>query len=218
MHELLQAAVSPPNLLPTGLLVFVLLYWVLVIVGMLSSDTLDYHVDHAHVDVHHDFGAHHTGMGVDWLNNALVFFNLGRVPLMFWLSFVALPLWIGSILANHYLGNTSLLIGLALLVPLLVVSLIVAKMLTQPFVRLFAALEKNHEQDTQPVGKVCTVLLPTTHDRLGQASVRLSDGAPIVLNVKAASTQAQLRKGDTALVIDFDAQRRCYLIEPYAAV
>ncbi|MBO0359369.1 hypothetical protein J0X19_15505 [Hymenobacter sp. BT186] len=216
MTELLHAAVSPPNLLPTTLLVFVLLYWLTVIIGLLDFKTLDLHT-------HHDFDLPHathvapdsSGMGVSWLNNALAFFNLGRVPLMVFLSFVALPLWVGSILLNYYLGNTSLLVGLLLLLPLFIGSLLLAKVLTLPFVHLFAALERNHDSGAQPLGKVCTVLLPTTHDRLGQASVRLLNGAPLVLNVRAASATTELRKGESALVIDYDTTRRCYLIEPY---
>lgn len=214
MTELLQAAVSPPNLLPTGLLVFVLLYWVLVIGGVATTESLDLDLD---VDADAGFGTD-GGLGVEWLNNALVFFNLGRVPLMLWLSFVALPLWVGSILANYYLGNASLWLGLVMLVPLLVGSLIVAKVLTQPFVRMFAALEKDHEAGTEAVGKICTVLLPVTHATLGQASVRLPDGATLTLNVKGASAGTQLRRGEQALVIDFDAAQRCYLVEPYATV
>jgi phosphoglycerol transferase MdoB-like AlkP superfamily enzyme len=215
MTELLQAAVLPPNLLPTGLLVFVVLYWLTVMIGLVGADSLD-------VDIHHDLpdaGHHHFGpdggLGTDWLNNALAFFNLGRVPLMFWLSFVALPLWVGSILTNYLLHNSSLLIGLVLLLPLLFGSLFLAKILTLPFVKLFAALEKDHDAGAQAVGKVCTVVLPATHELLGQASIRLSDGAPLVLNVKALSPTATFRKGDQALVIDFDPRRRCYLIEPY---
>ena len=149
------------------------------------------------------------------LNGALAFFNLGRVPLMLFVSFVALPLWVGSILTNYYTGNTSLLRGLVFLLPLLLVSLFVAKVLTQPFVRLFAALEKDHDGGAIALGKVCTVLLPATADQLGQATVRI-DGAPLMLNVR--TTRGSLAKGETALVIDYDAPRRCYLIEPYVAV
>ena len=216
MTELLHAAVSPPNLLPTGLLVFVLLYWLTVIVGLLDFKTLD-------VQTGHDFDAPHTAhaapdtadMGVSWLNHALAFFNLGRVPLMVFLSLVALPLWVGSILLNYYLGNESWLLGLGLLVPLLLGSLLLAKVLTLPFVHLFAAMERNHDEGAQPLGKVCTVLLPATHERLGQASVQLRSGAPLMLNVRAASAATELKKGDTALIIDYDATRRCYLVEPY---
>jgi hypothetical protein len=196
--------------------VFVLLYWLTVIFGLLDFKTLDVHTHHD-FDLPHDahIAADSSGMGVSWLNNALAFFNLGRVPLMVFLSFVALPLWVGSILLNYYLGNTSLLLGLLLLVPLFIGSLLLAKVLTLPFVHLFAALERNHDSGAQPLGKVCTVLLPTTHERLGQASVRLLNGAPLVLNVRAASATTELRKGESALVIDYDTTRRCYLIEPY---
>ncbi|WP_324670586.1 hypothetical protein [Hymenobacter sp. GOD-10R] len=219
MTELLRAAVLPPNLFPTGLLVFILLYWLTVIIGLLDFKSLD-------LDTSHDFdGPHHehaipsaAGMSVSWLNHVLGFFNLGRVPLMVFLSFVALPLWVGSILLNYFLGNAALLPGLLLLVPLLAGSLLVAKVLTTPFVRLFSALEKNHDTGAQPLGKVCTVLLPTTRERLGQASVKLLSGAPLVLNVRAVSAASELHKGDSALVIDYDAERRCYLIEPYEVV
>ncbi|RSK48934.1 hypothetical protein [Hymenobacter rigui] len=219
MTELLHAAVSPPNLLATGLLVFVLLYWLTVILGLLDFKTLDIQTSHDFDAPHHahlDTDASHAG--VSWLNHALAFFNLGRVPLMVFLSFVALPLWVGSILLNYYLGNESWLLGLGLLVPLLIGSLLLAKVLTLPFVHLFAAMERNHDEGAQPLGKVCTVLLPATHERLGQASVQLRSGAPLMLNVRAASAATELKKGDTALIIDYDAARRCYLVEPYDAL
>ncbi|GAB3290507.1 hypothetical protein [Hymenobacter tenuis] len=218
MSELLHAALLPPNLLPTALLVFVLLYWLTVIVGLLDFKSLDLDTSHP-ADVHHGghLASEPSAFNVSWLNHALAFFNLGRVPLMVFLSLVVLPLWVASILLNYYLGNASFLLGLGLLAPLLLASLLLAKLLTTPFLHLFAAMEKNHDAGGRPVGKVCTVLLPTTQDRLGQASVPMRSGSPLVLNVRAASAATQLRKGDSALVIDYDEQRRCYLIEPYDA-
>jgi hypothetical protein len=56
------------------------------------------------------------------------------------------------------------------------------------------------------------VLVPATADHLGQATVRI-DGAPLMLNVR--TTGVPLAKGETALVIDYDTLRRCYLIEQY---
>lgn len=206
MTELLRAAVLPPNLVATGLLVFVLLYWLTVIIGLLDFKTVDVHLG-GHAD------GLHGHVDSDWLNGALAFFNLGRIPLMVFLSFVALPLWVGSILANYYTHNTSMLLGLGYLLPLLLGSVFLAKFLTLPFVKLFTALEKDHDGGAVALGKVCTVLLPTTPTQLGQAAVRI-DGAPLMLNVRALS--GALAKGEMALVIDYDAQRRCYLIEAYA--
>ncbi|HEX8658418.1 MAG TPA: hypothetical protein VF690_12820, partial [Hymenobacter sp.] len=106
MTELLQAAIAPPNLVATGLLVFVLLYWLTVIVGLLDMKSVDLSIDdHGHF--HYDGHVPHDGISTSWLNGALAFFNLGRIPLMVFLSFVFLPLWVGSILANYFTGNTS---------------------------------------------------------------------------------------------------------------
>ncbi|MCB2408819.1 OB-fold-containig protein [Hymenobacter lucidus] len=210
MTELLQAAVAPPNLPATGLLIFVLLYWLTVIIGLLDFKTLDLDL---HVDSTHDV-AHDAHLSVAWLNHALAFFNLGRVPLMLFLSFVALPLWVGSILTNYYTHNTSLLLGLAFGVPLFLGSLLVAKVLTTPFVKLFATLEKDPAGGVSPIGKMCTVLLPASYEQLGQAVVK-ANGDTLMLNVKAASAATELHKGDTALIIDYSARSRCYLIEPY---
>lgn len=218
MKELLHAAVAPANLLPTGVLVFVLLYWLTVVLGVLDFKSLDLDV---HADTDADFDAHagahgHAGeSGTSFVNGVLGFFNLGRVPLMVFVSFVVLPWWVGSILANYYLGNEGLLVGAVLLVPLLLGAMLVSKVLTTPFVSLFAAMEADSEGANSPVGKVCTLLLPATHEQLGQASVRLRKGAPLMLNVRAASQSAELRKGDTALIIDYDQLHRCYLIEPF---
>lgn len=209
MTELFQAAVLPPNLVATGLLVFVLLYWLTVIVGLIDFKTVDFHLD-THVGYHADGG--HLHADSDWLNGALAFFNLGRIPLMVFISFVALPLWVGSILVNYYIGNTSLLWGLLYLLPLFIGSVFLAKFLTLPFVSLFAALEKDHDGGAVALGKVCTVLLPANADQLGQATVHIN-GAPLRLNVR--TTGRALGKGETALVIDYDTPRRCYLIEPY---
>ena len=225
MNELLHAAVAPPNLLPTGLLVFVLLYWLTVILGLIDFKSLDLEVATG-PDSTMEFGAdtdgadghpgHHAGeAGVSFLNHALAFFNLGRVPLMVFVSLLALPWWVGSILLNYYLGNETLLLGAVLLVPLLLASLLAAKVLTTPFVHVFAALNKDADASASPLGKVCTLLLPATHEQLGQASVRLRGGSPLVLNVRAASPAAELHKGDTALIIDYDPRRRCYLVEPF---
>lgn len=205
MQELLQASLSLVNAVPSALLVFVLLYWVTVIVGILDFDSLDF-------DLNTDAD---TGQlfDVTWLNSALAFFNLGRVPFMFFLTFLALPFWAFSVLGNHYLGTTQSALGFAVLVPALLASLLVAKFLTMPFIKLFAAMEKTPVSNASLIGQVCTVLLQANADQIGQAAVQ-TKGAPLLLNVK--TTQGQLvQKGQTAVVIDYHPEKQLYLIEPY---
>lgn len=211
MTELLQAAVTPANIVPTTLMVLVMMYWVSVIVGLLDLEAIhfdvqkDIHID-KHVAIEKDFS-------VAWLNNILAFFNLGRVPFMVFMSFLALPFWVLAILTVHYAPFLPTGIAFLMLIPNFILSLFVAKALTTPFVKMFAALEKEHDSTVTIIGKVCTVLLPATPNDLGQASVK-TDAAPLILNVKT-TRGAFLKKGDTALVIDFDPVKQIYLIEPF---
>ena len=154
MVELLQAAFSGVNIISTAFLAFVMLYWVAMILGLLDLDFLDLEIETAG-------GADAEGLAaISWLNSALAFFNLGKVPLMVFLTFLALSFWVISILANHYLNNNYELLGLLLLVPAFLAALFVAKVLTTPFVKLFAAFEKEHESTATIIGQVCTVTLP----------------------------------------------------------
>lgn len=65
MLDLLHAAVSAPNIVPTALLLFVLVYWLVVIVGAVDLDFFD-------VDVEMEAEANVYGeVSVSWLNHAL---------------------------------------------------------------------------------------------------------------------------------------------------
>ncbi|SIT84392.1 OB-fold-containig protein [Pontibacter indicus] len=208
MNELLQAAFSGVNILPTALLAFVMLYWLAVIFGFLDLDFFD-------VEVEPEVDAHGVS-AVTWLNSVLAFFNLGKVPFMVFLSFLALPFWAISILLNYYLNHDYALLGLLYLVPSFIAALFVSKFLTMPFVRIFAAMEKEHESAANIIGQVCTVVLPANGTDMGQAAVKTT-GAPLLLNVRTAQGSA-VQKGETALVLEYNAENKFYLIEPYQTI
>ena len=205
MNELLDAAVSAPNIIPTALLVFVLVYWLVVIVGAIDLDFFDVDVDlGAEADVDGE-------LSVSWLNHVLAFFNLGQVPFMLFLTFLVVPWWAITVLGNYYVGNESFIFSLAILIPALLVSLFIAKFLTMPFVRVYQALDQ--EDNTTPVGKICRITSAASPTKVGQAQVT-TGGAPILLNVRAYEGSSLLA-GDSAMVIEYDAGRNVYLVEPY---
>ena len=204
MLDLLNAAVSLPNIIPTAVLVFVLVYWVVVILGAIDLDFLDIEVEVAEADVDGE-------LSVSWLNHVLAFFNLGQVPFMLFLTFWILPTWVISILGNHYLGNESFVAGGLLLIPALIVGLFIAKFLTMPFVRVYQILDQ--DDNTTPVGKVCQMKSSASSTKTGQAHIQ-TEGAPLLLNVKAYDG-CTLTTGDTAIVIEYDQARNVYLVEPY---
>ena len=212
MTELLEAAIAPANIIPTALLAFVLLYWLVVLVGLIDLDfiNLDLIDTEVETDVEPDVSGIET---IAWLNSALAFFNLGRVPFMLFLSFLVLPFWALALLANYYLDTAGNFIGFSLLLPAFIGALFISKILTTPFVKLFAILEKEHDSKAVVLGQVCTVILPASPTELGQATVK-TEGSPLLLNVKTTGS-ANLSKGETALVIEYDEKSKFYLIEPY---
>jgi membrane protein implicated in regulation of membrane protease activity len=218
MIELLHFAFAPVNIPFTLLLIMVLLYWASVIVGVLDLGSLDIETD-VHADLHHDV---HVDKGVQvevdthvgWFGLVLAYFNVGAVPFMIVLSFVALFLWIGAILGNYYLGGGNAWVGLALFLPNLLASLYLAKWVTNPLKWVFREQKNEVESNHGLVGRTCTVVLPVNDGKIGQAEVAIQRGAPLLLTVKTTLGN-RLTRGEKGLIIDYDENAHTYLIEPY---
>lgn len=212
MIELLNASLSAVNIIPTILLAFILIYWLTVIIGVIDLDTLDFDLDidvDADVDVDIDVDA---DLNVHGLTSVLSFFNIGHMPFMIFLSFLVMPMWVMSVWANHLVGNSSFWLSLAILIPIIIVSLFVAKILTTPFAKFYMKLRKEDEA-VNPIGKRCKILLTVKGDSIGQAEIKV-DGTSILINAMA-NKGIEIQKGETALVIKHITDKNYYLIEPY---
>jgi len=213
MNEFFHLMFSPQNVLGTLLLSFCVLYWLIVIVGIIDLDLFDLDLD-VEVDVDSDIDVSATDGSVAWLNKILVFFNLGKIPFMVWLTFLSFPLWFMLMIVNHFFGNTSFLISIVFFIPLLIVSAFIAKPLTYPFVKVFAALDKNNKPKDL-IGKVGTVILAGNENRKGQIEVNYN-GSPIRIYVWPSSKEIKLKKNETVLVIQkSETEEQVYIVEPY---
>ncbi|MEL6561399.1 MAG: hypothetical protein AAFQ94_24640 [Bacteroidota bacterium] len=215
MQELFDHSFSMINIVPTFLLFFSLLYWVIVMLGAIDLDFFDVDVDldiDADIDVDVDMDAP-DNVSIGWLNSVLVFFNLGQIPLMIFITFLALPMWFIGVVGNYYLGITNIGLSLLLLIPNFIVSLFIAKFATMPFVKLFTKLKKEETSMTSLTGSVCKVILVATDEHVGQAEVK-QDGSSFLINTKSPNGQ-KINKGETALIIDYNEENKIFLIEPY---
>jgi len=224
MKELLDWAFAPINFPLTVLLLIILLYWLTVIIGLLDFSFLHFNVD-ADVDLHLDAHAAteiHLNKNIhldvktkrSWLTTVLAFFNLGKVPFMVFLSLLVLFVWSGSILGNYYLGNHSLAFALLLFIPNLLISLFLTKILTFPLIHVFSDGKNEFDSNRDIIGKTCTLLLSANDQKIGQAEVLSSSGAPLLLTVKTTPGN-QIKRGDKGLIIDYDAASHTFLIEPF---
>lgn len=206
MIEVLEFSFSEVNIISTFLLCFSLFYWLTVLLGMIDLDMIDVDLD---LDVDADAP---DAPSIGWFNAVLAFFNLGQIPFMVFFTFLALPLWMISLIANHNLGVDNFLMSLAVLAPSFFVSLFIAKYMTLPFVKLFSKI-KEDETPITLVGKPCVATLKLNSDSMGQVEV-LHDGNAYRINAKT-SPGITLSKGESGLVIQYNQENKYYIIEPY---
>lgn len=216
MNELLHEALAPVNVLFTGLLLLVLFYWLTVIIGVLdiSSVDVDFDLDaDLDLDVDADVDTDVDAGGHGWFASTLHFFNFGKLPFMVIMTFLTLCLWSLSILSNYYLGQGSVMHALMMFIPILFVSLVVTKVLTAPLIPVFEKLD----QGVAPVdyiGMTCTVLLPATASKIGQAEVMV-DESPLLISVKVEETKAGIMdKGKEGVIVRKAAEKDIYFIQP----
>lgn len=214
MLELFQATYSPVNIIPAVFLTSVICYWLLVIFGALDINSFDVEVDlEADFEIDADGGT--SEFSVSWLNNVLSFFNIDKIPLMIFLTFTAIPLWAISVMVNHFFGNESFLLALLFLIPEFILSVLIAKPLTIPFVKIFSKLNEPTEQNADLLGKIGKVIISATDEKIGQADVNIA-GSSYRLNIKTKN--GKINRGESLLIVNYSELGKYYIVEPYETI
>lgn len=211
MSEFFDTCFSPAMLAPTFLLCLCLLYWILVIVGVLGIEALDFDVDPGidvdpGVDV--DPGAH-GGYVVE----SLKFFHLGDVPLMIVLSVFALSFWFLNYAANYYFNpQWSAWLSLMWIGPSLLLGLLITKLVMMPSAK-FLAFKDNAAIDREKlIGQKAVITTSEVTETFGQAIINRK-GPPIALNVRSEKGD-HYNKSDVVTIIQYDRETDTFLIKP----
>jgi len=210
MKELIDAAFLVVNIPYTFLLFITIGYWLIVAVGFLDTEFLDFDVD---VDADADVDVNVDGASNFSFAHVLHFFNFGEVPFMIIFSFLSLSMWTFSLIINNLLNNHSWLIALALIIPIFIVCLFITKYVTLPFVAIYNKMK--HEEDTSVIDKICEITLQTTHHKKGQAKVVTGKNNHQLINVLSISENTILKKGEKAIIIEYNDEKNYYLIERF---
>lgn len=188
-----------PAVLPASLLmVSLLLYGVMVMLGALDFELLDFDLDF-------DTDAP-TSIGFVTLK----FFNIGEIPLMIWLSAFGLSWWAASIFFGMAIdGPPSETFGPAVwqIARNLAIGLLLTKAATQPLCKIFAKQTARMPEDL--IGQECEISTYDATPDAGQARFP-TDTAPLLLNVR--TTGETLGKGHIARIVDYDSETKLYLV------
>ena len=216
MIELYEAAFSGINVAYTVLLILVLLYWCIVMLGIVDLNLFDVDLDvgggagtdfdvggvdvHADVDASIDVdGAAESVGGFSWL----AYFNMGEVPIMIYATIVVLVMWIVSVQTNHWLDSVQVpwiqshrgWVAAGLALPNFVFGMHVAKFLMLPVKRL----KREHTIVTTHDGKLCLVRSLEVNNKYGQVEIP-TDESPLLLNARTEGDE-ELHKGDAASIV-----------------
>jgi len=210
VFELLQASFSQNQILLTIILGMVVCYWLMVILGVLDMET-DVADGFGDGDVDVDSG-HDGSAGGVWMSTGR-FLGFSKVPLVVWLSFMSLFMWFFSLVLNEYWNrDATALRALLLLLPNLLASGIVTKIVTIPIARLFAAMADADNEGEAILGRTGFVSSVEVDETYGQIEIP-GTGAPLLINVRCRPGSPALKKGTVVRVTAAGPDEKFYYIE-----
>ena len=235
--------IAQPGMLPYSiLLALALAYWLMVIIGFVGLDLLDFHVHvpdvgeaaggavdgAAHAAA--DGAAHAAGEGVGGAAEAaegtfgalkaiLGFLNFGKVPVTIVGSFIALKMWIlaycyYSLLAPRFQALAPWIPGIVLAGASLLLILLTSAFLTGLTTRPMRRIfaHRSTHGSEYLIGSTCKIKTSRVDATFGQAELK-SDDSFLLISVRCDAT-SDLAKGDDALIIDYDQEKDIYTVSP----
>lgn len=188
-----------PTLPATVLVGLCLLYWLSVILGVMDFDFLDFDLDF-------EIGTEGASI-LDFGFIGLRFLNIGEVPVMLWLSLFSLSMWMLSINFDSKVEINTLLDYLPLALRNMGVSLVVTKLITQPFKGYFKFTPPNEIETL--LGQACHVTSSTVTERFGQAELE-TEGAPLKLHIR--SEDETIQKGDLVRLTNYNTEKQVFYV------
>jgi hypothetical protein len=227
VNLVVQGSLQFPTVVFTIALGIALVYWVFVLVGALDLDLFgggDVDVSGAAKGIGDAILGAKGGAegGVQALKGVKLAsddggmwqgLGLGGVPVTISVSIIVLIGWCASLLSMHYLvpAITSASWLPAVLLPAtLIGSLVVTGFIVRPLRPVFAVAEGKSNRDY--IGHLCTITTGKVDEGFGQATIE--DGGTVLVIAVRCDRSDRFARGDKALIIDFDAERQAYLVEP----
>ena len=229
MFEFLNECVNTVNLPVTLLMIGVLLYWMMVIVGVVGMDAIDLDFDmDADVGIDADvgvdggvdtapatsFGGGSSTTGNDGIfRQVFDFFYLGEIPIVIVATFFMLAFWFATIATNHWYNfDQSLLISLAWLIPNVIVSLVFTRTSMIPFIYIFKKPPPENKTREEMFGLTGRVITSEVTEKFGQLEVKPDNEPEMILNVRTQPGE-RLGKGDTAKIVSYNHDNGTFLVE-----
>ena len=213
--EFISECFQPYNALFTVFVLACVCYWIMVVGGFFGVETLDFDVDvDVDLDGAVDGSADATDLGsVGLIGGFMRFMHFHEVPFMIVATIVSTVTWILVCLLNLY-WNTGQSWSFALMavVPTLIASLAISKILLQPFVVLFRNVDVPEKKLKDYVGEECLVQTSEVTKTFGQAEISTHE-SPIVIQIRNL-TAFKFGRGDRAVLDNYNSAGKYFEVRP----
>ena len=217
MGQFLNTLVTFPVVPMTVLLGVVLCYWFFVIVGVVGleggHDGVAAGVKAAGeglTGAAKAIGANDAGSDGDTDGGWLSLLGLGKIPITITGSSIIFFGWLFALFGSNFIGASGLLVQSGVLLASLVLAFFCTAVALQPLRRVFDGHTALSRRGLR--GKVCVISSGSVEKAFGTATIE-DGGSGLMIHVTCSKANP-LKKGDRALIIDFDSEKDSYEIEP----
>lgn len=195
------------------------LYWIITfIAGDLFGDSgvdSDMPVQGADVDV--DTDADGDGEEVlgdkSFIQKALEFVNIGKVPFMMVYSVFKFIAWIITLTASVFLGLSALgWKSVIILIPVFLVAYIITRYATKPLIKVYSAMGYNGEEPQELLGRIARMKSTISGDTIGAAEVKIQSDI-IRVNVRSKTGESIVYDAQV-MIAGESADKKFYLVVP----
>ena len=197
-----------PTIVFTGLVMFVTLYWVVSLLGMVDMDSVDLGESGGDADVS-------TLSSTGFFTGLMLKFGLYGVPLIIILSLISLIGWLLSYLYTSFLhqyfdsGVLYYLFGTGALIFVLVVSMWLTGIIISPIRKNIDKIPKRNSSNN--VGKIAVVRTLSVTDKHGEAELN-DGGAGLILKIRSDTNDGLLKQGDRVMLIEYLDEANTYRV------
>jgi len=232
--ELLHEIFSEANILATAMMVLVLMYWAMMVFGVVGMDMFDIDVDvdadvgiDADLDVDvevdgnlttaggadMDSGSSTTSASSGLVRGLVEFFYLTDVPVAIVGSTFAFGYWASSLILNH-LFNTehTFIASLIWVIPNIIIGLVVMRLAVKPMAKILAKTAPEDRSRSEMTGVIGRVVTSKINESFGQIEVKTAGEPEVVYNARTANGQ-ELAKGDAAKILSYNNEHNTFLVE-----